>query len=536
MDVINYSKIKKVQQDLSEHKLDYVERMGGLSFANNEIIKSKNLIDKSEGISGKYVNVTLGTLSDNPDYVAFTGIEINETNTYVFSGDNLNSKYYGWYKKDGTYLSGGNSVSKEILLTPPTGSETLSISGRKEAIDTYMLEIGSVATEYEPFYKKFILNELVVSRNNLGGDIVTPPQRIHNISDIFAQWRAGNKFPIAFLGDSTTAGDTTTGFVYNVVGTDYINTKAYPYLLEQKAKEFFGNSNLRVYNAGFSGTNAGSIIPSLNGIFGDGTPYADVKMVGISYGINDRHNNGDTTILLLEGFKANMRRLINYFIDKGIQPFLITPQVVIQPFADIATPLNDSLNTQALICTAIKDLANEFNLEVIDKNYYTSKFIENTMLNTDAVMPDSLHFSDLGHKFEADMHFHTILKSSVEVKSDMKITPMNPYMRGSFTRYQYDPLDTPINGFPARLIRSNASLTDRKDLELEIFISQKPMTLKAYVQTPYAMYVKINGGEPILLNSQEVTIGVLEMGLHKIELWSGNNITNFLGFKLISLI
>lgn len=62
-------------------------------------------------------------------------------------------------------------------------------------------------------------------------------KRICTLHDAWVSWCSGEKFPIAFFGDSTTDGNTTTGYERNQFGKDSLNPNAYCKILEDRLRE-----------------------------------------------------------------------------------------------------------------------------------------------------------------------------------------------------------------------------------------------------------------------------------------------------------
>ena len=93
------------------------------------------------------------------------------------------------------------------------------------------------------------------------------------------------------------------------------------------------------------------------------TGYSDVKMVGIGFGINDRLTY-KTIKAFREGFKANIKGMIEWFYEHNIQPFLLTTQALVSP--DIETqyitsfPLRNAMNIETVANEVKRELAIEY--------------------------------------------------------------------------------------------------------------------------------------------------------------------------------
>lgn len=94
MDIINYAKIKKVEMDLTQHKLDYA----------NIFQKSSNLINEKTITLNKNISVS-GKLIDSPANSLTDYISVMPNTLYVFStGDDIHSHYINYFDGDKNFI------------------------------------------------------------------------------------------------------------------------------------------------------------------------------------------------------------------------------------------------------------------------------------------------------------------------------------------------------------------------------------------------------------------------------------------------
>lgn len=369
-------------------------------------------------------------------------------------------------------------------------------------------------------------------------------KKIYTFNDAWNQWKSGKKFPIAFYGDSTVDGNNTTGYVANTLGKDSQSPNTFCKKLETNLRSAAGNNKLRVYNAGFSGKDSAFGVANINAEFGIGTDYSDVKMVGIGWGINDRLNYSDTKAYR-EGFKANIISQINWFYSKGIQPFLLTTQAIVSPNVDTQYakqyPLRTAEAINSIANEVKRELSVEYNLELIDINKFTERFLLYSPTDIATLIPDRLHFGDIGHQYEADLIFAHISPQVIFVETDTKIDYSTQKVINGVNedKVTYSPIDQ--YGFKLYAKYPKSDGLDTKIMEAWVFINSKDeMSLKSYVSCYLNTYIKING---VVYKSEalETILSTLSLGLYHLEVFSGstNNVdhvdcVDFKGFHIKS--
>lgn len=364
----------------------------------------------------------------------------------------------------------------------------------------------------------------------------TKPQTIHTFNDAWTEWLAGNKFPVAFFGDSTVDGSNTTGWVRNTLGTDNLSPNAFSRRLEELLREATGNANMRIYNAGFSGQTAKWAETVLDQEFGEGSAYSDVHMIGIGFGINDRLGY-ENEKAYREGFKRSVTNMIHWCFAKGIQPFLMTAQAVIEP--GVLTqyagtyPMRTSEHIETVANEVKRELAAEYGLQLVDLTRYTERFLQYSSVSVKQIISDKLHFGDIGHQYEAEVLFAHFSPRTIVVDGDAKIDYSSQKVFGCVPEDWVTMPDEPEWPFKLYVDHPKPDNADMSILAAWVFVNAKrKLTLKAFTGGSLHTYVKLNGATN-RLDGAETVIGELDLGLHKLEVFSGpSDRADFKGFLL----
>ena len=352
--------------------------------------------------------------------------------------------------------------------------------------------------------------------------------RICTLHDAYMAWEDGLKFPVCFAGDSTTDGYQTTGYTANVIGTDHVLPNVYTKKLEDLLKAETGNANLRIYNAGFSGQTAAWFDDNFNAEIINNQYYADTAMLGISFGINDRPENKAE----YDAVKSRIVSIIKKCYDNNIQPFLLTCQA--------GTEYSSRVSRYENITTAYaneikRELANEYNLELIDVAEFTHNFITYSNYTGAQIIADHCHFNDIGHNYEAGMFFANLIPRTIWVNGSDKdgfdtVGLKTALSSDANEASDIKTLSTNINGF--KLKASVESSTDKIIMDVWFFVDSKnPMELKSYCDHVYNQTVFVDDVEYEISAAEQVITSV-DLGLHHIVVHSNSGNVNFLGFKL----
>jgi lysophospholipase L1-like esterase len=372
----------------------------------------------------------------------------------------------------------------------------------------------------------------------IGPDGIPVRDPLYTFNDAWTEWLAGGKFPIAFFGDSTVDGSNTTGWVRNTPGADNVSPNAFSRIAESLLRQATNNSVLRIYNAGFSGQTAKWAVTVLEEEFGEASAYRDVKMVGIGFGINDRLGYPNEKAYR-DGFKNAVKQIIGWCYSKGIQPFLLTTQAVVEPgvltqYAD-AYPMRTGEHIHSVANEVKRELAAQYGLQLIDLNKFTELFLQYSSIPLGRIISDKLHFGDIGHKAEAEFIFSQLSPRTIVADSFTKIDYSSQKVFDCVPEDWLSMPDGPTaDGFKVYVDYTKDDTADMKLMSAWVFVgSRTRLTLKAYKSEEAAnTYVLVNG-IPTALTGAETILGVLEFGLYKLEACSGESArADFRGFIL----
>ncbi|MES5896990.1 hypothetical protein, partial [Bacillus cereus group sp. RP43] len=264
---VNTSSIpsKTMEGEVLKDKSIAPEKIKGVKFG-------KNIFNKNTVIKGKFVIFSTGLLADNSSYFSSDYISVDPNVEYVRSViDQM-----AFYTSEKVYIS-GKTYTDPANFTTPDNCAYVRVCAPLTKLNTYQVEKGSVSTSYEDYGFEI---------DSLKAPIAGVKNKIYTLNDAWVEWLKGNKFPIAFYGDSTVDGANTSGFTLNTLGVDSTNINAFPKKLEELLRDATKNTILRVYNAGYSGQKSDWGLTNINTAFGGASAYNDVKMIGIGFGIN----------------------------------------------------------------------------------------------------------------------------------------------------------------------------------------------------------------------------------------------------------
>ena len=257
-------------------------------------------------------------------------------------------------------------------------------------------------------------------------------------------------------------------------------------------------------------------------------------MVGITYGINDR-----TRVSTVAAYESLMRTsldyFINYFYDKGIQPFIVTSQATLEPWDAFGGtyPLRTSEHINSIANRVKREMAIKYNLEIIEMTDFGEHIYTYSQYTLAQLINDTLHMGDKGNELEAGYLFSAFCPRVVTVK-DAEILSFTSQKIKS--KMEAD-LKTYLNPFEDGFkVKANYTKADTYDMLIQDFwvlnYGKKPFDLKAYLTTPGTQYIKLNDVTTGLTENGQL-IGSLDVGLHHIQAYSGLSTTvDFKGFKI----
>ena len=278
-------------------------------------------------------------------------------------------------------------------------------------------------------------------------------ESIYTLRYFTTQWLAGEDFPIAFYGDSTTDGATTTGHTPSTIAGNNANVwtaavavnespNAYSADLERQLKLLIGaSSSVRCYNAGFDSqslrTGTGQFFEFGNKAFHrvffgsagglNNVDFSDVKGIVLSWGTSDSINLNDINTIL-DSYEWKMELLITECFERGIQPFIADP-VYNNQRAGALVSGRDNDESVSVIESINNRLRKKFNLEKLSLRTPLETYASNAFPAGDPTatygakgdfgdviteLPDGVHPNDKGHRMVASYYasvIHPLIKT-----------------------------------------------------------------------------------------------------------------------------
>lgn len=491
---------------------------------------SSNLFNKYDVVDNKFLNDYLVWLDGETFGQYFTSgfIPVTPGETYTISP----AWSVAYFTKQRVILGNSESVNnKTLTVTVPNDCHFIRFRALMTNKDSVMMNVGDVLAPFEEYKGTFEF----LPKEKSG--------RIHTLKEALCRWYAGEKFPIGFFGDSTTDGmGTTSGGGHETQDTnaggwglaDYINTDAYPHKLESLLKSATGNESLRIYNIGYSGHRFKSVIPYYDDIFGNA--YADVQMVGIVFGINDRLTTDQKAYY--DEFRNNLIYTIEYLYSKGIQPFMVTTQAILEPYCPTTIeaqyyPLRDSENVNTIANGIKREVAEEYGLEVIDLNAYGEFMMQYSHISMDEICTDNLHFKDKGHTIESEYLYSVICGRCASVKTGDVLSFASQKLKSKCPADYVKNYAQITNGFK---VYAEFERETNDDIVLQDFVicvdETSPVSLVAHCVTANTQYVMVDD-IAYTINTAIQEICTLDVGVHRIKAMTGASASvNWIGFKI----
>lgn len=340
--------------------------------------------------------------------------------------------------------------------------------------------------------------------------------------DAYVAWCNGETFPVAFYGDSTFCGAYGPGV-----------SGAFPALLQAILREECGE-NATIYNASNSGHSLVNGINNFDTYFGESGTYADSKMVGIGFGINDRlsHSNYKE---YKETVYANLETIVNKCFERGIQPFLVTSHATNE--CGVATGYAGSyaLRSSGAINIAAngakKELAEKYGIPLIDLNKFTELFMVKSKVAAKDISADRLHYTATGNNYEAGVMFSQFVPRTIFTngKEENAITYSSQNLTSAV------PEDKISYGGEYKVFANytKEDTTDTKIMDVYLFVYDSAVPVYALKNiAESATYVLVNGTKYAMADISEF-LGEFDLGLHHLEVYTGeSNIVDFCAFSI----
>ena len=220
--------------------------------------------------------------------------------------------------------------------------------------------------------------------------------------------QAGDSVSVAFFGDSTTDGNTTSGWTPNptsggnaVGNSDHNLTapNAWPAKIQILLRDMYNNTNIDTFNAGYSGQRMdnGWAVANYDTAVISNPFYGVPDVTFISFGLNDIQDGGSQ----IDNHVAQTKILIQQIIDDGTVPVLVTSDASYRNGTFGA--VRDHKEAVRELDSAKKSIALEFGIPLVDMDQALKDWIQNNGDNIkwNIEQPDGLHFGDRGHAFKA---------------------------------------------------------------------------------------------------------------------------------------
>jgi len=472
-------------------------------------------------ILGSAYNVTSNSESKGDGFVYVTYKVSNDDILLVDGHD------YGTNWPLGAFVD----ASRHTISTIGQASNVIGLLTLVPADADRLIVNGKIADpmKYPHIYRLVSKNRTRDTHNYTYG--TTKKRRAYSLTEAFQKWFFGYKFPICILGDSTTDGDTTTGSTPNQIGTDHQDPNTYTTKLQALLREATGNNNIRIYNGGFSGKSALWTLRNIDGILWNNEYYRDARIVIISHGINDYVPDSLNNV---GNYEYALRGLIQNIFDHDAQPVLMTHQSGMENYGRFGW------KQMALADEITRNLADEYNLEVMDKNYFTNLFNIYSKYSVNDIIPDGCHYKDVGHEFVAGWMFKELIPYTIPVGDEQTIVSFadervkTGLEYSSFSGYKWKDVKviTPANGFKLEARCTKDSTTTLMDAW--VFIEAKGQkNVVSFCTTPNVQTVTIDG-IAYSITEPEQELAEIDIGLHHIVVTSGaNENVNYLGLKII---
>ncbi len=493
-----------------------------------------NLFNKYDVADNKFLSNHLEWLDGETfsDYFTSGYIPVEPNGTYTLSP----VWSVAYFSKQYVLVGYSEDVENTTLsVTVPGDCHYIRFRAHMTNKDKVMVNSGDSLLPFEEYQATF--GFLPKAKLN------AKPARLHTLKEALCRWRVGEKFPVGFFGDSTTDGMGTTGGGShetkdaNAGGwgyVDYINTSAYPYKLEQLLKGATGNANLRIYNIGYTGHRFKSVIPHYDDIFGHA--YADVRMVGVVFGINDRLTTNDKAFY--DEFRENLVYTVEYLYKKGIQPFMVTTQATVEPFCPTTLesqyyPMRDSESVNTIANGIKREVAEEYGLEVIDMNAYGEFMMNYSQIPMSDICIDNVHFKDRGHTFESEYLYSVLCGRCAYVGRGDVLTFASQKVESKCPSDYVKNYSYVQNGFKVYVEYTRSDAEDIVLQDFVVYVDEKtPVTLSAYCIGANTQYVLVDDVR-YEINSTTQEVCTLDVGVHRIKAMTGTSkAVNWIGFKI----
>lgn len=308
-----------------------------------------------------------------------------------------------------------------------TGSVTRTELDKSRDLVSFR-DFGAGATRSD--YPSEVTAALTQALANPSAPVVLPGAGVFSPQDrlayLCAKMAAGQTVKIACYGDSTTDGQGTTGWVANptsggnAVGSaahEANAANAWPAKFRTIIRSMFGNNNIAVWNAGYTGQrlDSGWAYSNYAAAILNNPAYGKPDICFIAFGLNDI-NAGGTQIA---AHATETRKLCARLLLNGTVPVLLGCDAM---YRGGGTDTRDHKEASRQIDEAKRSVATELGIPYIDVDLAMKQWMNRNEdgLRWSVEQPDGLHFGNKGHAFKAGLIARHLFRDTVVLTGSAK--------------------------------------------------------------------------------------------------------------------
>lgn len=320
-----------------------------------------------------------------------------------------------WTREMGVFDANGQLIA--VANCPASYKPQLSSGSGKVQILRMILQINTsenvmLLMDNSVVYAKYTdFKKLSDDFYHHKDDVFSHMSNIATLPYLMEKMKSNESVSIAFFGDSTTDGNSTTGWVKNDVdssgnATGIINhstnggKNAYPTRLQALLRSFYKNEQINCYNAGYSGKRLdnGWARENINKAILDNQFYKDCDAIVVAFGLNDIARSEN----VISDYIRETEELIKLIYSVGKLPILMASDA---HWRSVAKNSSGYENSEIVYLNNIKKgLADKYKIPYINMHDLFRDLISSSSeYQWSLVQPDGLHSNDLGHQIKASI-------------------------------------------------------------------------------------------------------------------------------------
>lgn len=318
----------------------------------------------------------------------------------------------GLYDEDGDLVAYGNypETYKPVLAEGSARTQTIRFVAEVGSNASVTLKVDpSIVLATRQHVEEAVAAGIAAHNQDPASHLGSSPL---GIGLLVGRMHSGQAVKIAFFGDSTTDGNSTTDWTRNPVsGTQAIGTtdhgaeggkNAYPRRLQDILRLFYGNNLIRCYNAGYSAKRIddGWAFANLDAAVLKSPVYKDCDAVVVAFGLNDAAQAGGR----VSEHVSETKKIIEAIIKAGKLPILMSSDAHWRShddFDDTGT-VYDNDDVTELNATK-RALCSQYGIPYIEMHDYQRDWMNRNGGATwwRKIAPDGMHGNDEGHQIKA---------------------------------------------------------------------------------------------------------------------------------------